>query len=138
MNLTALLAIVGLGVAGYYSGKGGIKVGNRVEDRRRTAVRLGSWCSANGLPDLAGLLTEYAVQNYTGVFHQFQTISDKIANPAEAQQALDQFLQVQLDAKLKTAEGQDSLIKYVERALNIQIDRESIIQLPPSLVKREV
>ena len=137
MNLTALLAIVGLSAVGYLTGKTGVKVGTRVENRRRTAVRLATWCAANGLPDLASLLTSYAVQDYSGVLHQFQEISDKVSDPGAAQNAVDRFLEVQLSNKLKTKEGQEVLIKFIEGSLNIEIDREAIKQPAPALVRKE-
>jgi len=135
MNLVALFAVVGLGVAGFFAGKGGVKVGARVEDRRRTAVKLATWCSSNGLPDLGDLLTSYAVQDYSGVIHQFQTLADLVADPDRSGKAIDSFLDAQLNRKLSTQEGQDQLIAFVERALNVTIDRDSIVQPPPTLKK---
>lgn len=136
MNLTALLAIVGLGVVGFFGGKGGIKLGNRVEDRRRTAVRLATWCGSNGLPDLGVLLTEYAVQNYGGVLQQFTTMADLVADPARAQKAIDEFMDVQLQKKLATQEGRDWLIAVTNASQNIAIDPEALVQ-PPVVLKKE-
>lgn len=135
MNLTALLAIVGLSAVGYMTGKTGVKVGERIEDRRRTAVRLATWCSVNGLPSLASMLESYAVSDWSGVYANFRDVSNVVADPKLASEAVDRFLSVQLANKIATAEGREQILQFVERSLNVKIDRESIQFAPQALVK---
>lgn len=138
MDMQLILIIAAVSVGTYFLGKLGVKGDNRVEDRRRLAVRLAAWCSQNGLPGLGVLLSNYAVGDYSGVLHQFQALGDLLADADQSKAAVDAFLRVQLAKQLETAEGREALVAFIEKHLNVVIDRNSITQAPTGLAKKEV
>lgn len=128
MDLQGILMLVGLGFGAYFITKTGLKVDDRIEERRRLAIQLAQWTSANGLPAVSQLLSSYAVSDYSGVVSQVRSLSDIISNPDTSRDAVTSFLKVQLGKRLDTAEGRAEIIKFVEDRLRVKVKIMEVIQ----------
>lgn len=128
MDFQTIFTVIGACAASFVGTKLLVKGDNRVEDRRRRAVQLASWCSNNGLPILSQMLASYSIGDYSGVLSNLQNIGDLVADPAQAQATIDLFLTTQLGKKLSTVEGKEQLISAIEKSLNVKIDRAAITQ----------
>lgn len=133
MDIQTILMVAGGCFATFFGGKLLVKGDTRVENRRRDAVGMAAWCHSNGLPVLKDLLSSYAVGDYSGVLHQIGIIREIVSDADRAKEAVNKFLQVQLDARLNNSEGREELIAYVERKLNVRLDRNAITQAPAAL-----
>jgi len=133
MDFQTILALVGGAAAAFFGSKMLVAGDTRVEDRRRRAVDLATWCRVNGLPTLSQLLTSYAVGDYSGVVHQVRALSDIISDPAQAKTTVKQFLDIQLSNQLTTTEGKEELIQLIEKKLDIAIDR-SVLTAKPKII----
>ena len=135
MNISAILILAGLGVGGFFLGKLLFKADTRTEDRRRRAIEISQWASANGLPEISKLLVAYSIGDYSFLLHSLRSISDTLANDESARALVNRFLSAQLTKKLSTVEGKEELIAMVERALNVKINREAIAPSATELEK---
>ena len=133
MELMSLLTAAGAAVVAFLGGKAIIKVDNRVEARRDSAVTLSGWAGANGLPIVSQMLRSYAIHDMSGVLHGLKQASDLIGDADASKAAIDTFLNVQLAKKVSTIDGREELIVAVEKLLNISINRESITQQPTAV-----
>lgn len=138
MDFSSLLLFAGAAVVAFFSGKLLVKGDNLVEDKKRTAIRLASWTQANGLPELSQLLTSFAINDVSGVFTHFRAIADTLSDADTSRAVVDKFLQVQLQKKIATSEGQEELIRFVEKAMGLVIDRDSIKKQPIVITKEVV
>lgn len=126
MNISGILLLVGLAALAYFAGKILIKGDNRVEERRRHAIKLAAWTDSNGLPGLSRLATCYAVGDYSGLVGQAKILAETLGNDQEALAIVDGFLRFQLTRRLSTPEGRETVIRFVEENLNVKIDRAVI------------
>ena len=126
MNVSAILVLAALGAGGYFLGKLLFKADTRMEDRRRRAIELSNWTSANGLPEVSKLLVAYSIGDYSFLLHSLRSISDTLANDESAKALVNRFLSVQLKNKLSTVEGKEELLRLVETQLNVKIDRAAV------------
>jgi hypothetical protein len=136
MDLQTVLMFGGAGALAFLAGKLIVRGDTAVEERRRRAVDLSSFCKVNGLPELATLLADYSVGDYSGVASQLKTIFGIVADSELSKRSLDSFLEVQLKKRLDNAEGRESLVKFVENHLKITIPREFFSPKPAELVTK--
>ena len=119
MDFQQIAIFGGLSVAAFLVAKLGVKLDNRVEDRRRHAVKLASWCEANGLPLIASGLQAYSISDYSGALYALQSAIDVIGDAEASKAALDRFLRVQLDRRLANTDDKAALLDYVQKRLGV-------------------
>lgn len=129
MSQIALLSIAGA-VAAYFIVRILFQRDTAVEQRRLDAIGLSDTCGRNGLPLLSKALKAYAVADYSGLAFAVRDIRDTVSDPDQFEDVVNRFLGIQLDKKLKTAEGREELVKAIEDRLGIEIPRDIIKELP--------
>lgn len=137
MNISGIFLLVGLAAIAYFAGKLLIKGDNRVEERRRQAIKLSNWTASNGLPGLSRLSEAYAVGDYSSLITQAKVLAETLGNDQEALAIVDGFLKFQLTKRLGTPEGREAVIAFVETQLNVKIDRTVITPATVAVGKTE-
>ena len=133
MDVQGILMLVGLGFGAYFVTRTALRVDDRVEDKKRLALNLATWTAANGLPTLSQILSDFAINDLSGVVSGIKNLNAIVSNPESARDSLNSFLRVQLDKKLATAEGRQELVRYVEDKLNVKISAAALNQPPTAL-----
>ena len=121
MDFSQIAIFGAASVAAFFAAKFAVKGDTRVEDRRRQATKLSAWCQQNGLPGVSGLLAEYAIGNYSGCLYAMQQLNDVITDQAQSKAAIDNFLRVQLDARLADTDAKAALVQYIEKKLGVKL-----------------
>jgi hypothetical protein len=118
--LTSPAGLAVLGVAAFVVGKLIFKVDERVEDRRRSAMRLAGRLRELGFTRLPPLLEDYAVGDYSGVTGKVRELTDIFGDEKERQAEFEKVFRLILEAKFKDPEKRGSLLKLVDdlRAVN--------------------
>jgi hypothetical protein len=118
--LTSPAGLAVLGVAAFVVGKLIFKVDERVEDRRRSAMRLAGRLRELGFTRLPPLLEDYAVGDYSGVTGKLRELTDIFGDEKERQAEFEKVFRLILEAKFKDPEKRGSLLKLVDdlRAVN--------------------
>jgi hypothetical protein len=129
MTQLALLSIGGA-VAAYFVIRFLFTRDTAVENRRLEAIELSDACTRNGLPILGKALKRYSVGDYSGLAFAVRDIRDTISDPDELENVVNRFLGIQLDKKLRTVEGRETLVKAIEDRLGVEIPRDVIRDLP--------
>jgi len=138
MDFQTILALVGGAAAAFFGSKMLVAGDSRVEDRRRQAITLSTWCAANGLPTVSSLLADYAVGDYSGVLAHIRQLAQLIASPEQTKAVVQQFLDNQLTKALSTEEGKAALLSKVETQLGIKINRDALVVRPTELTTAPV
>lgn len=118
--ITSPMGLVVVGIAAFVVGKVIFKVDERVEDRRRSAMRLAGRLRELGFTRLPPLLEDYAVGDYSGVTGKIRELTDLFGDEKERQAEFEKVFRLILEAKFKDPEKRGSLLKLVDdlRAVN--------------------
>ena len=133
MDVQGILTLVGLGFGAYFITKTGLRVDDRIEDKKRLALTLSTWAASNGLPGIAQVLADFAINDISGVIAGIRNLNAIASNPEAARDALDSFLRIQLDKKLSSTDGKQALVDYIEKKLNVKISAVAVNQPPTTL-----
>jgi len=84
-----------------------------IEQRRKHAIELASLLKSYDLDRLGGIVTNYAVGDYSGLVHEIELLLKEISNPEQAFALLGKSFFKQLPHRLETAGEKEKIIAAV-------------------------
>jgi hypothetical protein len=100
---------------------------DRIEERRKTALKVGGWAAKNGVPYLPTFLNAYAIGNYSDVLSHLGRVNDAI-DDGTAEAGVQKFLEAQLNMRLDDPALREDLFARIEKRLNITIPKPALTQ----------